>query len=78
MDVPFNAGDPVYCREDPNRIGIVTGVIEPTHDAMGIPMRLAQITVSPPGRKYTTTVYYEDELEICNCANRNPRRLNHA
>jgi hypothetical protein len=67
----FSVGDPVYYREDPNRVGIVTGVIEPTSAAAA---GQTQITVSPPGRKYTTIVYYEDELKICKCANRRPRR----
>lgn len=76
MDIPFNLGDPVQLATDPNRVGKVIGLIEPTFDSMGIPMRFAQIVVQPPGRKYTSVVYCEEELILCRCAIRAVRRWN--
>lgn len=74
MDIPFNMGDPVQLINDPNRVGKVIGVIEPTYDAVGVPMRLAQVVVQPPMKKYTSIVYFVEELTLCCCANRALRR----
>jgi hypothetical protein len=70
MAIPFNMGDPVQLGTDPNRVGKVIGLIEPTYDSMGVPTRLAQVVVQPPLKKYTSTVYYVEELIFCRCANR--------
>lgn len=75
MDTPFKMGDPVQLASDPNRIGKVIGIIESTRDSMGTLMRFAQVVVRPPLKKYTSVVYYEEELILCRCAVRAPRRI---
>lgn len=73
MDIPFNMGDPVQSVSNPNRVGKVIGLIDPTYDAMGVAMRFAQIVVQPPLKKYTSLVYYAEELILCRCASRGVR-----
>lgn len=70
----FNMGDPVQLASDHNRVGKVIGLVDPTYDSMGVPMRFAQVVVQPPLKKYTSCVYYEKELILCRCANRAVRR----
>ncbi len=68
MDMPFNMGDPVKVVHDPNRVGKVIGLIEPTFDCYGEPVRFAQVVVQPPLKKYTSSVYFVGELILCCCA----------
>jgi len=74
MDIPFQPGDPVKTVRPPVRLGTVLAVIEPTYDAMGIPTQLGSVMVTPAGKRYTSHMYFEEELDICRCADRTPRR----
>jgi hypothetical protein len=65
MAARFKMGDPVQLASDPNRVGKVIGIIEPTYDCTGTAMRFAQVIVQPPLKKYTTCIYYEEELMLC-------------
>lgn len=71
----FNIGDPVQLVSNRNRVGKVIGLIDPTCDSMGVPMRFAQVVVRPPLKKYTSCVYHVDELILCHCANRAMKRV---
>ncbi len=68
MGIPFNMGDPVQVIANPNRVGKVVGLIEPTFDCFGVPIRLAQVVVQPPLKTYTSSVYFVKELILCRCA----------
>jgi hypothetical protein len=73
----FNPGDPVKtCASISIRLtlGKVIAVMSPIMDGMGIRVNEPTVLVQPAGRKFTSIMYYEDELDLCECADRTPRK----
>lgn len=71
----FNPGDPVKTVATlTHMLGKVIAIMSPITDGMGVGINDPSVLVQPAGRKFTSVLYYEDELAPCKCADRTPKK----